>query len=56
MKKIKELIKKIREVYKMIMRIKNCIETEGIKDGNEKKRTEVENRKRILRQRKRRNN
>jgi succinate dehydrogenase/fumarate reductase-like Fe-S protein len=56
MRKIKDLIKKIGEIYRMIMRIKNCIETEGIKDDNEKKRTNMEKRKRILRHRNRRSN
>ena len=51
MKKIRELIKKIREVYKMIMRIKNCIETEGIKESNEETRNNMENRKHIRRPR-----
>ena len=49
MKKIRELIKKIREIYRMIMRIKNCIETEGIKDNNEKRRNTMEDNKRLER-------
>ena len=51
LKKIRELIKKIREVYRMIIRIKKCIETEGIKDCNEKERFNMENRKHIRRPR-----
>ncbi len=47
MKKIKELIKGIREVYKMIIRIKTCIE-------NENERRNMENNKRLGRHRDRR--
>ena len=35
MKKIRELIKKIREIYRMIIRIKNWIETESKKEDND---------------------
>ena len=51
MKKVRELIKKILEVYRMIIRIKKCIETEGIKDCNETERLNMENRKHIRRPR-----